>query len=92
MTYNTYSDNAHSCRKQNIGFVSTRIAGTDGVSLETAKWADVFKKEGFNCFYFAGKLEQPPEYSYLVEEAHFKHPDIKYIHQNCFGVHTRLLV
>ena len=81
--------NAPSGRRQNIGFVSTRIAGTDGVSLEIAKWANVFKKEGFNCFYFAGELEQPPDCSYLAEEAHFKHPDIKYINQNCFGARTR---
>ncbi len=80
---------ASSDRKQNVGFVSTRIAGTDGVSLEIAKWADVFEKEGFNCFYFAGKLEQPPDCSYLAEEAHFKHPDIKYINQNCFEARTR---
>ena len=25
---------------RNIGFISTRFAGTDGVSLETDKWAD----------------------------------------------------
>ena len=25
---------------RNIGFVSTRFAGTDGVSLETSKWAE----------------------------------------------------
>jgi hypothetical protein len=25
---------------ENIGFISTRIAGTDGVSLEIGKWAD----------------------------------------------------
>jgi len=76
-------------RRQNVGFVSTRIAGTDGVSLETAKWADVFEKEGFNCFYFAGELERPPDCSYLVEEAHFKHSDIRHINQNCFRVRTR---
>ena len=44
------------CSFKNVGFISTRIAGTDGVSLETAKWADVLTKEGFSCFYFAGKL------------------------------------
>ena len=27
---------------KNIAFISTRIAGTDGVSLEIEKWADVF--------------------------------------------------
>ena len=36
-------------RQHNVGFVSTRYAGTDGVSLETAKWADVFEGVGFSC-------------------------------------------
>jgi len=73
----------------NVGFVSTRFAGTDGVSLETEKWATVFQREGFSCFYFAGELDRPPACSYLAEEAHFTHPDIKYIYNNCFGVHKR---
>ncbi len=40
---------------KNVGFISTRLAGTDGVSLETKKWADVFEFEGYKSFYFAGK-------------------------------------
>ena len=40
---------------QRIGFVSTRLSGPDGVSLETAKWARVFSDLGHECFYFAGK-------------------------------------
>ena len=28
-----------------IGFVSTRFHGTDGVSLEASKWANVLEKE-----------------------------------------------
>jgi len=75
--------------KHNVGFVSTRFAGTDGVSLETEKWATVFQREGFSCFYFAGELDRPPDCSYLAEEAHFKHPEIKDIYNNCFGVHKR---
>ncbi len=74
---------------KNVGFIGTRLAGTDGVSLETEKWAQVFKSEGFNCFYFAGELDTPPDCSYLVEEAHFSHPDIVDIHQHCFGVSLR---
>ena len=31
---------------KNIGFVSTRFSGTDGVSLESSKWAEVFEKSG----------------------------------------------
>ena len=83
----------HTCnycgKTHNVGFISTRLAGTDGVSLETEKWADVFESEGCNCFYFAGELDRPPECSYLVEEAHFKHPDIKDIYRKSFGVNKR---
>lgn len=74
---------------KNVGFISTRIAGTDGVSLELEKWADVFKKFGWTSFYFAGELDRPQERSYLVEEAHFTHPEIKAIHNKVFGVITR---
>jgi glycosyltransferase involved in cell wall biosynthesis len=75
--------------KQNIGFISTRIAGTDGVSLEIAKWANCFEREGFACFYFAGELDRPENCSYFAEQAHFKHPDIIEINDNCFGVTIR---
>jgi glycosyltransferase involved in cell wall biosynthesis len=74
---------------KNVGFISTRIAGTDGVSMELEKWVDVFKKFGWTSFYFAGELDRPPERSYLVEEAHFTHPEIKAIHNKVFGVTTR---
>ncbi len=76
-------------RTNNVGFISTRLAGMDGVSLETAKWADVFEKEGFTCFYIAGELDRPPERSFLVKEAHFTHPAIQEIQKECFGVQTR---
>ncbi|MGD8973404.1 MAG: glycosyltransferase family 4 protein [Desulfobacterales bacterium] len=76
-------------RNHNVGFVSTRFSGTDGVSLETAKWADVFEKVGFSCYYFAGELDRPPDRSYLVEEAHFQHPEIKDVFRNCFGARIR---
>ncbi|MBW1982188.1 MAG: glycosyltransferase family 4 protein [Deltaproteobacteria bacterium] len=71
------------------GIISTRLAGTDGVSLEAEKWATVFEKHGFTCFYFAGELERPPERSYLAEEAHFTHPEIVDIQRQCFGTTTR---
>jgi glycosyltransferase involved in cell wall biosynthesis len=76
-------------RVHKVGFVSTRLAGTDGVSLETDKWADVFEQEGFTCYYFGGELDSPPERSYLVKEAHFTHRAIKNIYHNCFGVRVR---
>ncbi|MDL1984718.1 MAG: glycosyltransferase family 4 protein [Deltaproteobacteria bacterium] len=76
-------------RPRHVGFISTRLAGTDGVSLETSKWAHFFEKEGFTCFYFAGECDCAPERSYIVDEAHFKHPDIREIHQNCFRLEKR---
>ncbi|MCK5656153.1 MAG: hypothetical protein KAI03_07680, partial [Candidatus Aureabacteria bacterium] len=68
---------------KNIGFISTRLAGTDGVSLETEKWTKVFKKKCFNCFFMAGELDRPEESSLLVEEAHFMHPEIKKLTLEC---------
>lgn len=83
-----------SCRfcgkKHNVGFVSFRIAGTDGVTLELAKWADIFESEGFNCFYFAGELDRPEDVSYFSEMSHFKHPEILELYKVCFGKKTRL--
>ena len=78
-----------SCKVNNVGFVSVRFAGTDGVSLETAKWAQIFERRGLDCFYFAGELDRPSERSYLVEEAHFIHPLVRDIYQKCFGVPSR---
>jgi len=79
----------HCNKVHHVGFVSTRLAGTDGVSLETAKWAQVFEREGFQCHYFAGKLDRPEEYSYVLPEAHFSHPEIKNIYRHCFGTRKR---
>jgi glycosyltransferase involved in cell wall biosynthesis len=75
--------------RQRIGFISTRIAGTDGVSLETFKWAKVLEKHNFKCFYFAGELDTDPEVSYLSEKAHFKQPDVRKIFRKCFDKKTR---
>ena len=42
-----------------IGFVSTRIAGGDGVTLETYKWYKVLARNGYECYFFAGELDTP---------------------------------
>jgi len=74
---------------QHIGFVSTRIAGTDGVSLETFKWADVLEKRNFKCFYFAGELDTDPEVSFFSKKAHFSYPEIRKIFRAAFDKKTR---
>ncbi len=72
-----------------VGFVSTRFAGTDGVSFEAGKWTRIFEAEGAACFWFAGQLEAPPESSYLVPEAFFNHPDVLEIQAGLFGTTER---
>ena len=71
---------------KNIGFISTRIAGTDGVSLELQKWAEVLERNRYSCFYLAGELDRPEEKSSLVEEAHFDHPLIQEINDEVFEI------
>jgi glycosyltransferase involved in cell wall biosynthesis len=68
-----------------IGFISTRFAGTDGVSLETAKWAQVLARLGHECFYFSGECDRSPEVSYVVPEAFYRHPVIDAINQVVFS-------
>ncbi|MCL4560488.1 MAG: glycosyltransferase family 4 protein [Chloroflexi bacterium] len=73
----------------NIGFISTRFAGEDGVSLETEKWAHVLEGLGHKCFYFAGDTDKPPEVSRVVPEAFFLHPEIRRINEVVFRSRTR---
>jgi glycosyltransferase involved in cell wall biosynthesis len=72
-----------------IGFVSTRVAGTDGVSLEIRKWADVLEDLGIECYYITGESDRPREHTVLIPEAHFSHPDILDITQQSFGPERR---
>ena len=67
-----------------IGFVSTRLAGTDGVSLETGKWEKVLTELGHETFYFAGESDRPEERTYLVPEAHFQHPSVVNLNKDLF--------
>ena len=71
-------------QKLSFGFVSTRLAGTDGVSLETRKWADVLESKGCEVYYMAGELDTEPEVSHLVPKAYFQHPEILEIQQSLF--------
>jgi mannosylglucosylglycerate synthase len=68
-----------------IGFISTRFAGTDGVSLETAKWATVIERMDHECFYFSGFSDRRADKSYVVPEAFYRHPTIDAITQVVFA-------
>jgi glycosyltransferase involved in cell wall biosynthesis len=75
--------------EKNIGFISTRFAGTDGVTLEASKWAQVFRQMGHQCFWFAGKLDKSPERSMLVPEAFFEHEKNQWINERILGKKAR---
>jgi len=70
---------------RNIGFVSTRFAGTDGVTLETSKWAEVLENNGCSCCWFAGKLDRDHKKSYHVPEAHFQYERNLWINEQILG-------
>ena len=72
-----------------IGFVSTRFEGTDGVSLESEKWIEIFKRLECECYFFAGLCDWDDSRTYLVPEAHFKHPEISRINEIAFSQRTR---
>ncbi|MHB8133606.1 MAG: glycosyltransferase family 4 protein [Anaerolineaceae bacterium] len=81
-----------------IGHISFRLAGTDGVSLETAKIVDVLRTMGHSNYYFAGELDPPIESeqssnkeiigSMCVPQAHFNHPKVLWITDHAFGNST----
>ena len=57
-----------------VAFVSTRITGTDGVSLEIDKWARVIQWNGRERFYITGESNRSADRAVIIEEAHFNHP------------------
>jgi hypothetical protein len=75
--------------KKRIGFISTRFSGTDGVSLEAAKWVETLEALGHECYFFAGKSDWAEERSYEVPEAHLAHPDIQALTIELFERHNR---
>jgi hypothetical protein len=76
---------------KNIGFISTRFAGTDGVTLETSKWAQVLKQMDHQCFWFAGRLDKDPSRSMLVPEAFFQYEQNQWINERILGKKARSL-
>jgi len=72
-----------------IGFISTRFAGIDGVSLEASKWATVLEKDGHSCYWFAGELDHVPANCFPVPEAHFQNDEINWINEHILGRKVR---
>ena len=75
----------------NIGFVSTRFAGTDGVSLEASKWARVLEDQGHTCYWFAGELAKSEHVSLRAVQADFKDDQNQWINHQLFSSHRKSL-
>ena len=71
------------------GILSFRLAGTDGVSLEAFKWAEVLGRLGYQSHYFGGELQTLPARSFQCPLAHFRHPEVEEITAACFGCDVR---
>ena len=71
----------------NIGFISTRLAGTDGVTLETEKVAQVLRRAGHEDFYCAGELDGALlERGIEAPELHFEDAVAVSLGQRAFGL------
>ncbi|MCP4416753.1 MAG: glycosyltransferase family 4 protein [Chloroflexi bacterium] len=67
----------------NIGFISTRLAGTDGVSLETAKMVDVMRQMSHNAYFCAGELDNHLE-GLANSMLHFEDKVAQELHHRAF--------
>jgi glycosyltransferase involved in cell wall biosynthesis len=72
-----------------IGFISTRFAGNDGVSLETRKWVKVLNDLGHECCFFAGESDWLEAQSYVLAEAHFDQPQVRSLTAELFDDYRR---
>jgi len=72
-----------------IGFVGTRFSGTDGVSLESAKWAKVLWDHEHISHWYSGLSDRDRGVSMVVPHAYFGHPDIQWINRHAFGTRQR---
>jgi hypothetical protein len=72
-----------------IGFISTRFQGTDGVTLEARKWAQILGGMGHACFWMAGRLDAPRAVSQLTPLAFFNHAEVADVQSKLFGVPFR---
>ncbi len=69
-----------------IGFIATRLHGTDGVTLEVEKWAKVLTKLGHEVFYCAGELGGYAKDGTLIPELHFADQSAFALSQRAFGI------
>lgn len=67
-----------------IGFISTRLNGTDGVSLEVEKWSQVLQRMGHEIYYCAGELGGYASAGTHIPTLHFGHQSIVQLTKKAF--------
>ncbi|MBI2465434.1 glycosyltransferase family 4 protein [Candidatus Shapirobacteria bacterium] len=67
-----------------IGYLSFRIAGNDGVSLEAVRWRKILKKMGHKVVFVAGELDRR---GILIPELHFTSPNVNEVHREVVDNH-----
>ena len=72
-----------------IGMVGVRFAGLDGVTLESAKIAEVLRDAGHEVVWFAGELGPGFAPGTVEPAAHFLTPENHELNRACFGGATR---
>jgi glycosyltransferase involved in cell wall biosynthesis len=71
-----------------IGFISTRLNGTDGVSLEVEKWTKVLQQMGHELYFCAGELGGYASQGTLIPKLHFAEQTIRALSERAFGDHA----
>lgn len=67
-----------------IGFISTRLSGTDGVTLEVEKWSNVLARHKHELFYCAGELGGYAQGGTLIPKLHFADKAISNLTRRAF--------
>ena len=74
---------------ERVGFISTRFCGTDGVTLESAKWAQLLWDYKHVSYWYGGRLDRGPDVSLCVPEAFFGHAENQWINDRIWGAKSR---
>ena len=67
-----------------IGFIATRLSGTDGVTLEVEKWSEVLRRMGHELYFCAGELGSYAKDGTLIAKLHFADRSIQALTKRAF--------
>jgi mannosylglucosylglycerate synthase len=67
-----------------IGFIATRLSGTDGVTLEVEKWSQVLERMGHKLYYCAGELGGYAKGGTHIPKLHFADRSIQSLSKRAF--------